>query len=429
MASNDLRYLVLNMLIRTFEKGELSHIVLREIYEDSSMSPRDLSFVNRLYSGTLEKVVYLDYLIEAYSQIPLRKMKPVIRNILRMSLYQMRFMDSVPVSAAINEGVKLTRKKGLSGLTGFVNGVLRRADREADQLPLVPWVELSAPQWLYQMMTEQYGQEAAEAFFQKIQQTEEGIRIRLCLNEEKPEEILQSLKKEGCHLEPIEGVDFGYCLSGFQRLTSLKAFRKGQILIQDPSSLFAAQTALRLKPNADLVVDVCAAPGGKCLYIAEKCPEAKVIARDLSESKVNKILENAARIGIRNLEVQIRDARIVDPDLNAMADLVICDLPCSGLGVISRKPDILYRLKPEDLLSLSSLQREILQAAQAMVKPGGILLYSTCTVNREENEENTKWFLKSFDFQLEYEKQFLPGRDPYDGFYIAGFCRDSFPHS
>ena len=423
--AGNLRGRVLSMLIRTLEKGELGHLVLREIYEDPVLSSRDLAFINRLYSGTLEKLVYLDFILDVCSNVPVKKMKPVIRNILRMSLYQMEYMDAVPAPVSIDEGVKLTRKKGFASLTGFVNAVLRRADREVSGIELPPYVKVCAPEWLYTLISDQYGNETAEAFFTAVQQTEDGIRIRLCTGKETPESILQSLREDGCTVAVLKGVEDGYAISRFERLTSLKAFRDGKILVQDPSSLMAAQAALSLRPDPELVLDVCAAPGGKCLYIAEKCPQARVIARDISDKKTQKITENARRLGISNLEVQVHDARVSDPLLEGSADLVICDLPCSGLGVISRKPDILYRLKPEDLPSLQDLQREILDASARAVKPGGTLIYSTCTVNKGENEDNARWFVKEHQgFRNIYETQYLPGRDPYDGFYIAGFRLD-----
>ena len=414
---------MLDMLIRTLEKGELSHQVLQQVYADPGLSSRDLAFINRLYSGTLEKLVYLDHVIGSFSSIPVRKMKPAIRNILRMSLYQMEFMDAVPVPVSIDEGVKLARKKGFSGLTGFVNGILRRADREAGQLSLPPYVKACAPEWIYDLITEQYGKEDAEAFFRAVQQTEEGTRIRLCLSGSTKEGIITSLQEDGCVVTPLEGLEDCCSISGFDRLTSLRAFQNGEILIQNPSSVMAARTAVEQMPDPELVVDVCAAPGGKSLYVAEKCPGARVIARDLTSQKTERIMENARRMKIRNVEAQVYDARIPDPELKERADVVICDLPCSGLGVISRKPDILYRLKKQDLEDLALLQREILDAARMYVKPGGVLVYSTCTVNRQENEENAEWFVGNSggEFSMISERQYLPGRDPFDGFYVASF--------
>ena len=470
------------MLVRTLEQDTLSHKVLQDVYDDKGLSDKDLAFIKRLYSGTLEKLVYLDYVLDRYSKLPVRKMKPVIRNILRMSVYQLRFMDSVPAYTCINEAVKLTRKRGFHNLTGFVNGVLRKVDREAEGLELPDNIRACAPKWIYDLIAAQYGKETADAFFQAVQDSPNETHIRICshhgclaesisvnnLNEDRNthckgfnknfsgnsndsvdinlsdnsdfSRVIESLKRDGCTVCPLPPVDGAYAISGFRRLSSLKAFRNGDIIIQDPSSILAAQAALidhlQYEDHPDqpmtglgppLIVDVCAAPGGKSLYIAQECPDARIIARDLTESKAEKIRENMDRLHISNIEVQVFDARKEDSSLKDKADVVVADLPCSGLGVIAGKPDILYRLKEEDLESLAELQRQILGTVQAYVKKGGILVYSTCTVNKGENHDNTRWFLEHYPFELLEEQQFLPGRDPYDGFYIARFRKNGLP--
>ena len=418
MEAAEIRNKALSMLIRTLEQDTLSHIVLQELYEDKSVSDRDIAFLKRLYTGTLEKLVFLDYVLDQFSKVPVRKMKPVIRNILRMSLYQLRFMDGVPAYTCINEAVKLTRKRGFHNLTGFVNGVLRHAQRDADRLELPDHVRACAPAWIYDLLTDQYGNASAEAFFQAIQDRSPETCIRICGSKK---DVLDSLRREGCTVRELMPETGACAISGFHRLSSLSAFQSGDIIIQDPSSILAAQAALIDNPKPELVVDVCAAPGGKSLYIAQYSPDSRIIARDLTEYKAGKIRENIERLHVSNIEVQVYDARTEDPALKEQADVVVADLPCSGLGVIAGKPDILYRLKPEDLTSLAALQQQILSTVQAYVKKGGTLVFSTCTVNQGENQKNTRWFLKNHPFELIREEQFLPGRDPYDGFYIARF--------
>ena len=424
MEATEIRNKVCSMLIKTLEQDTLSHIVLQDLYEDKSISDKDLAFIKRLYSGTLEKLVWIDYVLDQFSKVPVRKMKPVIRSILRMSVYQLHFMDSVPAYTCINEAVKLTRKRGFHNLTGFVNGVLRHVDRQAHQLDFPEHVKACAPKWIYDLVTKQYGKPAADAFFQAIQNSPSETRIRICESpENRTKKILETLTQDGCTVQALLPEYGAYAISGFQRLSSLTAFQNGDIIIQDPSSILAAQAALIDNPVPDLVLDVCAAPGGKSLYIAQHSPSSKIIARDLTEYKAKKIRENIRRLHISNIEVQVCDARQEDPAMNEKADVVIADLPCSGLGVIARKPDILHRLKPEDLTSLAALQQQILNTVQAYVKKGGILVYSTCTINHEENQENTRWFLQHHPYELLQEQQYLPGRDPYDGFYIARFRR------
>ena len=412
------------MLIDTLEKGKLSHLVLQDALKPDPSGQTDhqeRAFITRVFSGTLERLVYLDYHIDAVSSVRVRKMKPVIRNLLRMSLYQMWFMDSVPSYSCIDEAVKLARKRGFSNLTGFVNAVLRNLDRRQELPDLPEYVKLSVPLWIYELMTEQYGKQTTQDFFREIRKESKETFIRLCRISASEEEILQSLEEEGVSLRCVDSRTRCYAVSGFSGLTELTAFRKGWFVVQDPSSALCAETAVKNAAEIRLVLDTCAAPGGKSMYIAEHLPDSLVIARDLSESKIALIRENLKRTGIRNVTLQTFDASVFDPVMEEKADLVLADLPCSGLGVIRKKPDILYRLKKEDLDSLCALQKKILTAAKRYVKPGGILMYSTCTVNRSENQDMAQWILQDSAFRLLEEKQFLPGRDPFDGFYYAKF--------
>ena len=470
MENINLRNIVLNMLIRTLEKGELSHQVLasvcagefgiykdipgkkaeKENGKDRCSAAQAKAFANRLYMGTLEKLVYIDYVLEHFSNIPVRKMKPVIRNILRLSIYQIRFMDSVPDYTCIDEAVKLTKKRGFSNLSGYVNGVLRKVQREADSLMLPDNVKAGMPGWIYDLINGQYTREEASGYFEAVSKDSKETYIRLVPGDTDPEDIIGSLVSQGISVSPAgEGWQAElpvntrqetamkdqvmlpspdilrmYAIKDFGNITFLDAFREGKFIIQDPSSVLAAYMAvdgIKESLPSYTVIDVCAAPGGKSLYVAEKLKGSHVIARDLTEHKIGLIKENARRLHMDNIEPQVYDARIPDPGLFGKADIVIADLPCSGLGVVRRKPDILYRLREPDLESLTKLQRQILEAAQLYVKLGGILLFSTCTVNKQENEENAAWFFEKYGWEQEYMKQFLPGRDPFDGFFIARF--------
>ena len=416
----NLRNIVLNMLSATLEKGQLSHLVINDTFADEQLTAQDRAFVNRVYSGTLEKLVYLDYVIEQFSSVKLKKMKPLVRNILRMSLYQMKFMDSVPDYTCIDEAVRLTRKRGLANLTGFVNGILRNIQRESDKLELPDYVKTCAPKWLYDLVRNQYGAATAERFFDAVQQTDNETIIRFNLIKDTSEHIIRLLEDDGCRVRHIEGTQNAYAISGFEKLTGLAAFKQGLIIMQDISSMMAVELAADGRIKNELTIDVCAAPGGKSLYMAEKYPEARIISRDLTEYKVGLIKENIKRLGIKNIETQVYDATVQDRSMTGKADIVIADLPCSGLGVIRRKPDIMYRLKPGDLTNLMLLQRKILETVKHYIKPGGILLFSTCTINKQENAENTRWFLgNNPDFELEIERQLIPGTDDCDGFYAA----------
>ena len=420
----NLRNIVLNMLIKTLENGEFSHLVLNQVFAEEAFSAQEKAFVNRLYAGTLEKIFYLDALLDCFSNVKVKKMKPVIRNILRLSVYQLIFMNSVPQHACIDEAVKLTRKRGFSNLTGFVNGVLRKIQREYGNAKVPEYLKKGAPKWFYELLCRQYGSEAADQFLENFQKEDHETTVRFHLSQATEEQIRHSLEEEGCLVHPIEGVSSGYRISGFESLTDLKAFKDGQIIMQDQSSMLAVEIAASGLKKPEIILDVCAAPGGKSLFMADKFPKAKIIARDLTLYKVNLIKENTKRLNIMNVEAQLQDALILDSTMIQTADIVIADLPCSGLGVIKKKPDILYRLKESDLDQLALLQRNILAVVYQYVKPGGILLYSTCTVNKQENTENTNWFLENYDFQLLEEKQILPGiMQEQDGFYIAKLKR------
>jgi len=411
------------MLTETLDKGRLSHIVLREVFEKEQPDARDRAFINRVFSGTLETLVRLDHEIGAFSSVPVRKMKPVIRNILRMSLYQMQFMESVPSYSCINEAVKLAKKRGFGNLSGFVNGLLRTLDSRADSLVLPDHVRCCAPEWIYRLMENQYGKERTIRFFEKAKEEKDGVYVRLNCTRYPASEIIRTLEEDGCKIQKIPQAKECCLVSGFESLTSLDAFQKGMIIMQDPSSVMALDDVSRFLKTPSSVIDVCAAPGGKSMYFAEHFPDASVSARDLSEEKIGLIRQNIRRTGLHNIHPMVHDALISDNTVKKTADLVIADLPCSGLGVIGKKPDILYRLKPEDPEELAKLQRSILSVVQEYVKPEGILLYSTCTVTEKENKENADWFRSSFDFEQILEKQFLPGEDPFDGFYYSVFRR------
>lgn len=414
------RNIVLNMLDATLEKGQLSHLVLNNAFSGEQLTVQDRAFINRTYSGTLEKLVYLDYVIEQFSSVKLKKLKPVIRNILRMSIYQMKFMDSVPDYTCIDEAVRLTKKRGLSNLTGFVNGILRNIQRKADKLELPDYVKACVPKWIYDIVNSQYGEITAGRYFDAIQHTDNETVVRFNLVKDIPKHIIKLLESENCNVRRLEGSEGAYAISGFEKLTSLTAFKKGLIIMQDISSMMSVELAAAGNPVNEITIDVCAAPGGKSLYMAEKYPDATIISRDLTKYKIGLIEENVKRLGIKNIKPQVYDATVLDETMIGKADIVIADLPCSGLGVVKRKPDIMYRLMKDDLNELAMLQRKILETVQNYVKPGGILMFSTCTINKGENEENTCWFLENHtDFKLETEKQLIPGTDDCDGFYAA----------
>ena len=362
------------------------------------LEKQERSFIKRVVDGTLERLMQIDFIIESFSSTPLRKMKPTVRTILRMGVYQICYMDRVPDSAACNEAVKLTVKRGFSGLKGFVNGVLRNIARKKEE---ISWpddsVRYCLPQWILGQWEPEYGRKAVQVMAESFLR-ERPLTVRMNLNQAPREEILESLREQG-----VEVIESGYSdqvvfLKNVDYLEGLDAFADGFLQVQDLSSSLAGDAA-GVKEGSH-VIDVCGAPGGKSLHIAELLNGTGMVeVRDLSESKIALVEDNIRRSGLFNIEARVQDALEFDRDSEETADLLIADLPCSGLGIMGRKPDIRYNMTREQTLALAGLQREILSVVWRYVKPGGTMVYSTCTIDRAENEENAAWILENLPFE------------------------------
>lgn len=443
----NLRELILGILLEINKEGQYSHLVIRSTLEKYQyLEKQERAFITRVCEGTLEYKIRLDYIIDQYSTVSVEKMKPVIRELLRSSVYQIVYMDAVPDSAVCNEAVKLARKKGFYNLTGFVNGVLRRIAREygsirfPDESKEVEYLSVlySTPQWLVQRFLEEYGfavtEKMLKAFLQKKPTT---VRIREYLVNK--EAVLKSLERQKATVEKAPYVENAYYLKDYDYLPALEAFRMGNIQIQDVSSMLVGEIAN--PKEGDYVIDLCAAPGGKTLCIADKLKgTGRVDARDISRTKTDLIRENAIRQNLQNVVVTEKDATELDGEVLEKADILIADVPCSGLGVIGRKTDIKYNISQSKITELVSLQRKILEQASTYVKPGGTLIYSTCTVGKEENIDNVRWFTEQYSYELESLDdyiceelqsettkegylQLLPGVHSCDGFFIARLKR------
>lgn len=433
------REIVLDVLMEVLERGSFIHLVLGQALKKYQyLDKADRAFISRVSEGTVEYLIQIDEIINRYSKTSTQKMKPVIRNLLRLSVYQIVYMDRVPDRAACSEAVKLAQKRRFGGLKGFVNGVLRTISREKEGISFrEPWVELSLPRWLYEMWEGQYGKEVTGRMGRAF--LEEDAETTVWVKPEMRGEALESLASQGVRaLQDSELPDL-LKLSGYDYLESLEAFRKGWLQVQDRSSYLAGVAAPPEKES--FVLDVCAAPGGKSLHMAQLMDgKGCVEARDLTDRKRELIEENVRRSGFQNVYCKTWDARIFDESMEGRADLVIADLPCSGLGILGKKPDIRWNMSPQQMRELAGLQREILSVVWRYVKPGGRLIYSTCTINPKENQDNAAWFLSSFPFEPvdlrktlgEYFKedslekgwiQLLPGIHRGDGFFISVFRR------
>nr|WP_027870241.1 16S rRNA (cytosine(967)-C(5))-methyltransferase RsmB [[Eubacterium] cellulosolvens] len=419
----NVRELAVETLLAIRKENRQSHLLIRDVLDQYAWLPdRERAFYVRLTEGTLERRLQLDYIINTYSKTKTGKMKPMILEILRVAVYQLRYMDSVPDSAAVNEAVRLASKRGFAGLRGFVNGVLRSIVREPEKVKFpdrssgAAYLEAvySMPDFLGQRWIDDYGMDRAEticrAFLEKNHIT---VRIR---GEEEP--VLEELREAGVSVTKNPLAEHAYDLEGSGDLSRLTCFSEGKLLVQDASSQLSVRAA-GIK-EGDRILDLCAAPGGKTMLAADLTgPFGHVLSRDLTEYKTEKIRENVERLGLSNVEVQEYDATIPDASLVGAMDVVIADVPCSGYGVIGKKPDIKYRADAENQQSLVELQRRILANAMTYVKPGGVLLFSTCTIGREENEDNVDRILSGGGFTLEESRQLLPGEDPCDGFFYA----------
>ena len=431
MTDHDVRNLALSILIDVLEKGSFSHIAIqKELNSKTDLSDRDKKFAMYLIRGTIQRKLTLDHVIGQFSKTPLKKMKPVIRTILRMSVFQILSMDSVPDRAVCSEAVRLTKRRGLTGLSGFVNGVLRSVirgredirwpDRSVDPMEYLS-IRYSMPKWLVEKWNAAYGAAKCEEMLIAFQ-TERAITIRPNPDKTDADRLQELLEKEGLICKRLSDPSYAIAISDMTDLLSLSAFQEGLFYIQDAASMHVAEFAAA--KEGDLVIDVCGAPGGKSIQIAQMLHgSGTVITRDLSEKKVALIRENIRKMDLHNMRAEVWDARTKDTAHIKKADVVIADLPCSGLGVTGRKAEIRYRITQNDIDALAALQREILNVVSEYVKPGGVLIYSTCTVVPEENEENVSRFSVTHpEFRLITQKQYFPS-DETDGFFIAKWER------
>ena len=442
------RELILGILLEITRDGEYAHIALRNtLSKYQYLEKRERAFITRVVEGTLEHMMEIDYIINQFSKVKVNKMKPVIRTILRSAVYQILYMDSVPNSAVCNEAVKLAAKKGFVNLKGFVNGVLRNIDRNVNDIQypkqdnMVEYLSIkySMPTWILEKWKKTYDWETIERILQGFLQ-EKGTIIRCNLNRISKEDLKKKLEAEGVTVTQHPYLEYALEISGYDYLGDLESFEDGDFQVQDLSSMLVAEIAA--PKEGDYVIDVCAAPGGKSLHIADKLHgTGHVEARDLTDYKVDLIWDNIERSQMKNVEAVRHDALVYDEDSEEKADIVIADLPCSGLGVIGKKADIKYKMTEETQRELAKLQKNILQIVHRYVKPGGTLVYSTCTINEEENMENVRWFLQQNpEFESvsvepvlceELKKsvkegclQLLPGIHESDGFFIAAFRKN-----
>lgn len=405
------RDIVLESLILIMEKGELSHVVVSSVLDKYDYLEDNVkAFIKRVTEGTIENLISIDEMINGFSKVKVNKMKPLIRTLIRMSVYQIIFMDKIPDSAVCNEAVKLANKHGFRTLGGFVNGLLRNISRNKDSLIDNLGNGLNMPEWIVKHLEESYGKENALTIIEDINKVHPvTIRVR-------------NSDMDTSAFEKVKGVEGAFRIPKGISIKQLPGYEEGYFVVQDAASMMAVLNSTIRK--GDFVIDVCAAPGGKTIQALDM--GARVLARDISQKKIDKINDNVLRCFSASLKktkeriiTEVFDATNEDFKNVEKADVVIADLPCSGLGVMGRKSDIRHKTKEEDLKTLPDIQKRIIDSIWKLVKKGGVLMYSTCTMNPLENEDMARYIVENYPFSLEYEKQFLPGIDGTDGFYIA----------
>ena len=431
-----MRELAFDIIKGTLEEQGHSDQLFHEILKNNpNLAPVQKRYLKRISYGTIERAIDLDARINQFSRVKVIQMDTVVRTVLRMAAYEIFYMEQVPDSAACNEAVELTRKKKKEKYVGFVNGVLRNIIRNKDKIDIkADWVKVSLPENLMIHLTEQYGKKTAKKIGNAFLERSGSVTLHIQTDRILVEKYTEMLKEREIFCEPGYYMEDALIVTGVNDVSLLPGYEEGYFFVQDESSMLPALCAGIKK--GDIVVDVCSAPGGKTLHALQLLQgEGMLSARDVSEAKVHRIQENIKRMKYNNVECKVWDATTEDISWKEKADVVLADVPCSGIGIIGRKPEIKYRAMSE-IESLVPLQREICESVVKMLKPGGTFIYSTCTINKKENEENVLWLQEKLGLKLssldeyipeslhnkmtaEGMLQMLPGVQKSDGFFVA----------
>ena len=422
--------------MKTVRDGGYSNLTLDAVLSKSELDTRDKSFVSNLFYGVIERQLTIDYQLALYLSKPLKKLKPEVLAILRIGAYQILFMDKVPDSAAVNESIKLSKKNGASYASGLINAVLRKVSSKGVVLPDEEnrdeyiSVKYSCPLWLVKKWIKEYGFEDTAEFL-KASLGSPDTFIRVNNTKVSEDELINILSDEGVVCEKTYNNNTLKINLQGKDIERLNSFKKGLYHVQDLASQLCAK-ALIAKEN-DVVFDLCSAPGGKAYTVAETMNDkGRVLCFDIYENRVNLIVKGAQRLGLSSIEGRVGDASVFNSELG-LADKVLCDVPCSGLGIIRRKPEIKYKSE-EELADLPDIQYAIVDNASKYVKKGGRLVYSTCTLSKAENEDIVAKFLENHsDFKVvpvfserdsDTYMTLMPHKNQSDGFFIACFERD-----
>ena len=446
MNANDTR----NQALEILRKVLLSGSFIQDAVKDADLTEKgasdlDSRFIRNLVRGTTERKTTLEALLGKLSTTPVRKIKPSLRLILLMGLYELLYAGQKDY-AVVNEYVRLAKRRGFQGLSGFVNAILRRASKEKEALlgALTEEESSALPEEVLRILTDSYGRENALRFAQYVlTENAKRLTVRRNISRCTEEVYLDILAEDGAEARRLlsgedsvfheDFVDLPrdeiYVLDTEKPIPPLKAFREGLFYVQDVSAWSSFRSLVAFLGPETAVLDLCAAPGGKSFQLMDLAGkagfQAHFTACDLSEKRLIRLRENAERMGFQPIIIRKGDAAVFEPEFEDAFDLVVSDVPCSGLGDLSGKPEIRFHIHEDALSELQNIQKSILQNAARYVKPGGLLQYSTCTLNRSENEDQVRAFLSAhLDYTLLQEKTLISGvNTPGDGFYFARMKR------
>jgi len=436
------REIALKILHTIDTKDAYSNLTINSELKDKNLSSLDRGFITELVYGTLENSIYIDYIISKFSTTKLNKINKWTINILRLGIYQIMFLDKVPDFAAVNESVNLAKKYSIK-TAGFTNAILRNVLRNKENIELpdkkkefVKYLSIkySHAEWMVNRFLTYFTKEFTEDLL-KANNERPDFYLRINTLKTNVEDCIKSLSEKNIEVKRNEKIAEAITVKGINQLEELEEFKAGLIHVQDFGSMLVSRV---LNPQeGEYIVDVCCAPGGKTTHMAQLMNnKGKILARDVYEHKLRLVKNNAKRLGVNIIQTEEFDGMKLDKNLIGKADKVLVDAPCSGLGIIRRKPEIKYRKKADDLTELRKMQLSILNNASEYVKPNGELIYSTCTIDPNENESVIEEFLKGkSNYKLmdiegfdEFKRkdgtiQLYPNVHNTDGFYIARLKR------
>ncbi|GAA3407055.1 16S rRNA (cytosine(967)-C(5))-methyltransferase RsmB [Paenibacillus hodogayensis] len=439
------RELALAVLTRVETGQAYSNLLLNQMLQKHGLSKSDAGLATELVYGTIQRRNTLDYWLEAFVAKGLAKLEPWVRNLLRLSVYQLRYLDRIPEHAAVNEAVSIAKRDGHAGISGMVNGVLRNVIRRKDELTIPDSLdpvsrislETSHPAWLVKQWAERFGVETAERICRSNNEPPHAS-VRVNTLRLTRGELLERMEQAGMRARESVLAAEGVVVESGGNMALTPWYAAGELSVQDESSMLVAAM---VDPQPGMsVLDCCAAPGGKTAHLAELMNDnGRIVACDLHEHKRELIAAQSDRLGLRCVETRTLDARhLPETFAGTVFDRILLDAPCTGLGVIRRKPDIKWTKTAQDSIDIAGLQAELLDKAADLLAPDGVLVYSTCTISAEENERVVERFLLAHPaFSLEQPPEplrsslpegtiaengavtVLPHRFGSDGFFIA----------